>query len=323
MQCLFKINQIRIQDVQSIVEQMKNDPEAPKPVVDLLKDAVDCEPNMLMIPDPVSIPYGSLDSYLGNNDISTPVLSLLDCTGYIKPQWKEGSEAKDIFCITHRELSTNFKYVVLSATPILPLYQKAYGERVKLWNTSPVEFKGKLILHRGKSYSKQVIAEIGKDFIPLVEEFVENYGLDGLITYKDWAKYNPADTTLKGSDKKIPVFSTFGATEGFNTASGKNIGVIGTPRLPEYALMLLGHAAGVSVNPADFEMKCRTVRRHEFEVSLHCVSGDDFFQSLEFAVVESQLVQSVGRARLLVNDCEVHVFSNYALSGGELWEKAI
>lgn len=321
MQCLFKIGQIALTDIESTIGQFKNAPGVPQKVVELLENVRDCECNILKIPDDTSVPYGSLDSFLAKNDISTPVLSLLDCTGYIKPQWKEEQEAKDIYCITHRSLPSNCKFIILSATPIVPLYEKAYGERAKLWNISPVKSQGRLVLHRGRSFSKRGIADLGKSFITMVEEFVESYRLDGLITYKDWAKSNHSRSILKGSEKEIPVFSTFGATEGFNTASGKNIGVIGTPRLPQHALMLLAHAAGERVNPGEFELKCRTIRRHEFEVSLHCVSDDAFIQAMEFAVVERELIQAVGRARLLENECEVHLFSNYVLSGGELWKK--
>ncbi len=226
-----------------------------------------------------------------------------------------------MYCITHRNLPDRYKYVMLSATPILPLYQKAYGDRVKVWDISSVERKGKLFLHRDRSFSKRSILDMGKDFVTEVEGYVESHGLEGIITFKEFSDSKGLGCTLKGSKKNIPVLSTFGATEGLNTASGKTIGVIGTPHLPEYALKLLGHAVGVHVNPDKFEFKCRTVRRHEFEVSLWCVSDDTFFQALEFGLVERELIQAVGRSRILEHDCEVHLFSNYVLSGGELWKK--
>ncbi len=119
------------------------------------------------------------------------------------------------------------------------------------------------------------------------------------------------------------MISTFGASEGFNGAAGKRIGVVGTPHWREHALKLLAHAVGVPIHGIQFDFDCRTVRHHEFEVSLWCVSDDEFFQALEFGLVERELVQAVGRARLLENDCEVHWFSNYALSGGEFWRKVV
>lgn len=65
----------------------------------------------------------------------------------------------------------------------------------------------------------------------------------------------------------------------------------------------------------------RIVRRAEFEASLWCLADAGFFQDLELTLVERELVQAVGRARLLENDVEVRVWSNYVLSGGEVWKK--
>ena len=64
------------------------------------------------------------------------------------------------------------------------------------------------------------------------------------------------------------------------------------------------------------------VRRAEFEASLWCLADTGFFQDLELTLVERELIQAVGRARLLENECEVHLFSNYVLSGGEVWREA-
>jgi hypothetical protein len=252
-------------------------------------------------------------------DISTPVQNLLDCTGYIKPSFGPTEEPSEVYCITQRPLPENYKYLIMSATPILPLYQKAYGDRLNFIDTSPVKLKGQLYLHRERSYSKSCIQRLGLDFPSRVGEIMENFGLDGVITHKDCVSETDSKRVVKGSKGKVPVFSTFGATEGFNTASGKNIAVVGTPHLPEHALKLLAHSVGVNVGGIQFDFAPRTVRRNEFEVSLHCVSSDEFMQELEFCCVVRELVQAVGRARLLENDCVVRLFSNFVLSRGELF----
>jgi hypothetical protein len=59
-----------------------------------------------------------------------------------------------------------------------------------------------------------------------------------------------------------------------------------------------GFISGVNMNGISFEFAPRTVRRHEFEVSLYCVSDDELLQELEFALVERELCQAVG-----VHDC--------------------
>ena len=66
------------------------------------------------------------------------------------------------------------------------------------------------------------------------------------------------------------------------------------------------------------EYEPRVVRRAEFEASLWCLADTGFFQELELTLVERELVQEVGRARLLENDVEVSG-AIIVLSGGELW----
>lgn len=173
MRSLFTIDQIHLKDVEVTIAHLKSLPEIPTEVVGLLEDVQNCEPNILTIPDTISIPYGSLESYLPSEGVHSPVLSLVDCTGYIKPQWNSESTVDDVYCITHRKLPERYKYVMLSATPILPLYQKAYGDRVKVWDISSMEKKGKLFLHRDRSFSKRSILDMGKDFVTEVEGYVD------------------------------------------------------------------------------------------------------------------------------------------------------
>jgi hypothetical protein len=316
---LFKINQVNLTDVKAVIERLKNSDTPMPQVLNALKKVTTCEPNILMTPGPVKYPGKQMVDILGEVPISSPVGSLLDCTGYIKPEFRGLEDSDQVYSIQNRLLSENCKYLILSATPILPLYEKAYGERINLINTSPVKLKGKLHLHRDRSYSKSCIQSLKESFIETVENYVQEYDLDGITVFKEFSSKSDSGLVLKESKKQVPVFTTYGATEGVNLASGKDIGVIGTPRLPVHALKLMGHAVGIPVNQIPFEFAPRTVRRNEFEVSLWCQSDDEFFQALEFTLVERELAQAVGRARLPENDCEVHLFSNYVLSGGELW----
>jgi hypothetical protein len=322
MKSLFKIDQIHLEDVKTVIERVAESDASMPEVVECLENVLSAEPNTLVIPKDFTYGRIAFNELIQGAGISSPVGSLLDCTGFIKPQLEIGRPLKDVACISHRPLDEKYKYVIASATPILPLYQKAYGNRVDFLDTSPVELMGKLYLHRDRSFSKSSVLEMGKDFAPAVEGFVEEYQLDGIITHKDFVKTVDSKVALKGSKGQVQVVSTFGATEGFNGAAGKRIGVVGTPHWPEHALKLLAHAVGVPIHGIQWDFDCRTVRRHEFEVSLYCVSDDEFVQSIEFGLVERELIQSVGRARLLENDCEVHLWSNYVLSGGDCGGKS-
>lgn len=45
---------------------------------------------------------------------------------------------------------------------------------------------------------------------------------------------------------------------------------------------------------------------------------DENLRSVQFWMIESELEQAIGRARLLRHDCTVHLFSNFPLKQSEM-----
>ncbi len=198
MKSLFKIEQVHLEDVTTIVKRLTASETKLPEVVECLENVLSAEPNTLVIPKDFTFPRDIFNDIVREADISSPVGSLLDCTGYIKPQLFIGEALKDVACISHRSLDEKYKYVITSATPILPLYEKAYGDRVNFVDTCPVKLQGKLYLHRERSYSKSSILAMGKEFVPAVEGMMLDYGLDGVITHKDCTVID-SKAVLKGS----------------------------------------------------------------------------------------------------------------------------
>jgi hypothetical protein len=83
------------------------------------------------------------------------------------------------------------------ATPFSPLYRKANGDRVNFVDTCPVKLQGNLYLHRERCQSKPSIPAMGKDFAPVVDGMMLDYGLDGGITHKDGAVID-SEAVLEG-----------------------------------------------------------------------------------------------------------------------------
>lgn len=316
---LMQIDSIPIASLQSIQDLLPTLTGFPPEIATLVENSITCPVNVVLVPEKISCSEARIRKGMPTEEQAAILTRLSRCSGYIRPELPFGTNLDEIHYITHRNLSTDYKSLILSATPILPLYTRLYENRLKSWEIPPVTLKGKLFLHRRKSYSKSCIRELGSQFVNQVQGFVDDLNLDGIITFKEQKAENGAESVLKGTS--IPILSTFGATEGLDSLGGKRIGVVGTPHLPEFAIRLLVHAAGQNVNGISFKFDPRTVRRHEFEVSLWCLSNDQFVQALEFALVERDLAQAVGRARLIDNDVDVHLFSNYVISGGELWEE--
>jgi hypothetical protein len=322
MKSIFKITEVRLQDIQKVLDRLGMGDEKLSAARDRLEAVLATEKNKITATSVVPVDREALGQVLKESGISSPVGSLMDCTGYILPQSEHLAQtAESAFTVSRRPLPEKYKYLIMTATPIFPLYEQVFGDRLNRVDIPLVELQGKLHLHAGKGYSKSSVREMGAKFVEFVEKSVAKFALDGVITYKEHAIEQNSNLVLKGSLRPVPVLATFGATEGFNTASGKRLGVIGTPRLPDHTLKLYGHAVGVGAEHANFEFDFREVRRHGFKASIYCASDHKFFQELELAIGERELAQAVGRARLLENDTEVHLFSNYVIPGGELWDR--
>lgn len=106
----------------------------------------------------------------------------------------------------------------------------------------------------------------------------------------------------------------FGKTEGFNIYKGMDIAVIGTPHNSPILYKLVGAMLGYSTSDSLHKYR---VERKGFSYTM-MTYGDEEMRNLQFFFIESELEQTVGRARLLREDCTVYVFSNYPCQQAEL-----
>ena len=205
------------------------------------------------------------------------------------------------------------KYVVLSATANENVYRRLLGDRLRFVDLSGTQKKGSVMLHPKRSYSKSTLKPMDEDFRQSIVHDVRVYTFDGIITHKNQVFEKGGRLFIKGGEDLPPVLATFGALEGLDGYSGKSLAVYGTPHLPPFAYALYGHALGLEL-PLTFEE--RTVIRNGFEFNFQTCSGDKDFQELQLWLIESELVQAVGRARLVNHgDRIVHLFSNFPIPG--------
>ena len=61
------------------------------------------------------------------------------------------------------------------------------------------------------------------------------------------------------------------------------------------------------------ELSSQTVEHNGYRFTFTTFSNEDL-RKIQFWMLESELEQAVGRARLLRNECTVHLFSNFPLS---------
>ncbi len=94
--------------------------------------------------------------------------------------------------------------------------------------------------------------------------------------------------------------------------------VYGTPYPPEYVVKLWAAVLGLNVPEDSFEFAERAVEWDDFEINVPTCSDNPDLQRLYLWLAHSEIVQAVGRARLVSNDVQVHVFAKIPLTGAEL-----
>ncbi len=104
----------------------------------------------------------------------------------------------------------------------------------------------------------------------------------------------------------------FGNTEGSNILEVQDILVVGTPYHSKFLYKLITFSMG---NDFDENEKMeRQIVSHNGYRSHFTTFKDKTLQAIQFWMIESELEQAVGRARLLRNSCTVHLFSRFPLS---------
>lgn len=252
--------------------------------------------------------YGGIKtSRLENNilasTVNSNVLGFLNCSHYTKSKDSNGKEY--ITYITKRELPEKQKIIMLSATANEEICRMMFGDRLEFIDIGNVITIGEIEQYPQRSFSRYSLGQelIGDDLVKIAKELTHDYKV---ITYKD-------------HEKKFNAIAHFGATEGIDEWSGQNIAIVGTPHNNPVKYILLANALGKrpKLNDTRTSMNYSKVKRNGMEFYFQTFSKDETLQEIQLYIIESEMEQAVGRARILRNNCKVLVLSNYPLVGAE------
>jgi hypothetical protein len=109
----------------------------------------------------------------------------------------------------------------------------------------------------------------------------------------------------------------FGNTAGRDEWKGKNIDVIGTYHQQEWIYKLFAHSIGLEFD-LEADINLNAIVEHNGYRFRFATYEDKALQDIQFYMIESELEQAVGRARLLRCDCTVNLFSNFPLRQANL-----
>lgn len=228
-----------------------------------------------------------------NGEMLSDVISMLKSDYLIK----DSNNANIFHYVAKKDLPKNKKIIIMSATVPTEIYKMIYGDRVKITDVTNVQQTGKVIQLTKKSCSRSSLRS----------------NMSGLL---DKINTNLPSITFKDFIKKIPNAVEnmyFGNVAGYDELKGKDINIIGTPHINNVVYMLIGKVIGLNLKIDDFQISYRMIQWGDYKFKFNCYDNDDLM-SIQLSLIESELIQAVGRNRTLREDCTAYVYSNLPLS---------
>lgn len=185
----------------------------------------------------------------------------------------------------------------MSATIPTYIYEKLYGDRVKVIDITNVEMVGKVIQNTKRSCSRSSMYAGTESILSILNTHLPT------ITFKEFIS-------------KIPRANKdmyFGNTSGYDSLKGLDINVVGTPHINNVRYKLISMVMGIQLKPLDFEMSFRKIEWGNFRFKFNCYNHPELM-NIQLSLIESELIQAVGRNRTLREDCTAFVYSNLPLS---------
>ena len=193
------------------------------------------------------------------------------------------------------------KIIILSATADEKVYKRMFDDRLTFHYCKQAKYRGKLVQYPQRSYSRNCLSKDKELYDD--ESFKKVKEIAGEIPIITFKAYKTEETELN-----------FGNTEGHNCHEGKDIAVVGTPHLHEIVYKMF--ALGLDIDITNAEMKYQEIERNKFKFWF-MTYVDENLRDIQLWLIESELEQAVGRARLLRNNCSVFLFSNYPIEQAE------
>lgn len=218
---------------------------------------------------------------------------------YIRRKEDEKNLKKDTVAFLKPADFPGEKYIMVSATADKEICGWYFGkENVDFYKCKKAEYMGELKQYYGKSMSRTCLANNPG----MVESLMHRFGMsrENVITFM-----NQGIGELH-----------FGNTEGSNMLEGQDILVVGTPYHAEFIYKLAALLMGVEFDE-DEKMTLQTINYNGYQFQFTTFQDMDL-RKIHLWMIESELEQAVGRARLLRNACTVHLFSNFPLGQSKM-----
>ena len=234
----------------------------------------------------------NIEAVIKDGHIVTQIFDFLDCTFFMKGY--EDGDRHNIHCIKKSSFIGD-KTVVLSATANEFIYRKLFGEDLEVLDLMDMEQVGTISQITKYSFSSST-------FNNNINFAKQKVGNRPVITFSKKAN------SFKKGVKDIYFWNT----SGYDKLKGQNIAVVGTPHVPENVYFLYAICLEIDFAPVDTKMSRQSVTYNGYTFPFMTYSHLEL-RDLQLGMINGELVQAVGRARTLREECNVLLLSNFPL----------
>lgn len=251
--------------------------------------------------------YGRIEQSYNVSEWSLEKLKRFDISGDLNGLFHarsyclvKGENGDRIVFYVPRKLHAG-KYIILSATLNPVLYQDYFPDhQIHVYDPVWARYKGELIQYTHFSLSEgDMERREAQVFEMLKEHFPQNIPI----------------ISFKGKEKN-PARIHFGNSEGINIFTGKDMIIAGTFHYPDYAYKLIAKAIYPACDCSEKIHKIQ-IRKNGFQFRFMSFE-ESHLQEIEYYLINSELEQCIGRARLLRHNCTVYLFSNFPCRQAEI-----
>lgn len=198
----------------------------------------------------------------------------------------------------------NVRIIVLSATAPTAIYEKLIpGIAIK--ELTNIQNMGTITQYTKRGYSRNSISKLTPNGKDKLLEIIKD---SKVITMQKHRQL------FKNSIQEL----YFGNCTGSDAYKGEDLAIVGTPHLPHSTYLFYAKILGLDITNKDTIMDNQVVEWRNRRFKFMTFDNKDL-RDIQLSLIESELIQAVGRARVLRTDAKVKLFSNLPLLSADCY----
>lgn len=304
---MFPVSILKVQDLMTATEHIRtNHPDFKhlESIKSVLKDVQDAtEETIKETPKSILLDKEVLTKYIAElikeDRISSNLLNFYNSECYVKCGEYITYINKNSF-----NFGLSADVMVLSAT-VNEFFVKTAFKDASFVDLGQAKYKGKLYQVPSRSLSRSCINKNKEGYKNYTKKLCRQFlGEDyNLLTFPEFLLEEKTDI-----EKQLNLWNCLG----LDNFQDKNLAIVGTPHCPPVVYYLMANVLGLNTNVSSTEH--RPIERNGFNFYFNTYSENQELAEIQLYLIESVLMQAVGRARLVNNaDRNVLLLSNLML----------